>query len=313
MKKKIKKIIMTFAMVLMVMAAVKATTIEAKAAGLFDPVYYAQTYPDVVAALGTDATVLYNHYISFGQKEGRIPYAGGQPGGIVDGIVGTTAQPQPQAPTTTGQLQTATGLPLPSPENPIIISPCTGSKYDLVYDLSNWTAEQWDNFYKRQAEFDASEYAKVGWTEAQVQERLLSLKSMFPEGTVVGSCGAGASKIEKALYGTSRDFPLGYDKNEQRVIPIGMVWANGRLLNEDNLRNLIRVGDRLQTKGTDNAGHVMIVLSHDDYGITVVESSWNGDEAMHWGRKISWNELENGGNDIYSMANKLVSINHRGY
>lgn len=283
------------------------------APGQFDPIYYAQTYPDVAVALGTDATVLYNHYITYGQKEGRIPYAGGQPGEAVNGIAGTTAQTQPQAPATTGQLQTATGLPLPSPENPIIVSPCTGSKYDLVYDLSNWTAEQWDNFYKRQAEFDASGYVKVGWTEAQVQERLLSLKSMFPEGTVVGSCGAGASKIEKALYGASRDFPLGYDKNEQRVIPIGMVWANGRLLNEDNLRNLIRVGDRLQTKGTDNAGHVMIVLSHDDYGITVVESSWNGDEAMHWGRKISWNELENGGNDIYSMANKLVSINHRGY
>lgn len=102
MKKKINKIIMTFAMVLMMMAAVKATTIEAKAAGLFDPVYYAQTYPDVAEALGTDATVLYNHYVNFGQKEGRIPYAGGQPGEIVDGIEGSTTEtPAVQTPTAT--------------------------------------------------------------------------------------------------------------------------------------------------------------------------------------------------------------------
>lgn len=39
----------------------------------FDPVFYAETYEDVAAALGTDADALYNHYINFGQKEGRFP------------------------------------------------------------------------------------------------------------------------------------------------------------------------------------------------------------------------------------------------
>lgn len=282
------------------------------APGQFDPIYYAQTYPDVAVALGTDATVLYNHYITYGQKEGRIPYAGGQPGEAVNGIAGTTAQTQPQAPATTGQLQTATGLPLPSPENPIIVSPCTGSKYDLVYDLSNWTAAQWDYFYKKQAEFDASEYAKVGWTEAQVQERLLSLKEMYPEGTVVGTCGAGAGKIQNALYGNPRDWTIGYDKNEQQVLPIGFVYLGGKYRKDGNLKDIVRVGDILYTKGPGQA-HVSVVLSRDDYGITVVDSNWNNDEAMHWGYRISWNELENGGPTIYQEQNKWSRLQYAYY
>lgn len=52
----------------------------------FDASYYAATYPDVVAAFGTDANALYQHYKTFGIKEGRLPYAAGT------AIVATTAQ-----------------------------------------------------------------------------------------------------------------------------------------------------------------------------------------------------------------------------
>ena len=48
--------------------------ISAKADG-FDATYYAAKYPDVVNGLGTDPTVLYNHYISFGVNEGRFQNA----------------------------------------------------------------------------------------------------------------------------------------------------------------------------------------------------------------------------------------------
>ena len=41
---------------------------------LFDPVYYATKNPDVVAILGTDEAVLYQHYLLAGSKEGRLPY-----------------------------------------------------------------------------------------------------------------------------------------------------------------------------------------------------------------------------------------------
>ena len=42
---------------------------------LFDAEFYANTYPDVKAALGTDEAVLYNHYVTCGKNEGRLPYA----------------------------------------------------------------------------------------------------------------------------------------------------------------------------------------------------------------------------------------------
>lgn len=43
--------------------------------GLFDPVYYAKKNQDVVAAYNSaDKNILYQHYLSAGQAEGRLPY-----------------------------------------------------------------------------------------------------------------------------------------------------------------------------------------------------------------------------------------------
>lgn len=42
---------------------------------IFDADYYAQAYPDVAAAVGTDVNALYNHYVTYGQHEGRFPTA----------------------------------------------------------------------------------------------------------------------------------------------------------------------------------------------------------------------------------------------
>ncbi len=57
-------------------ASGSATVITMPDGGLFDPVFYAKRYPDVAAVLGTNAAVLYNHYLYFGIAEGRIPYEG---------------------------------------------------------------------------------------------------------------------------------------------------------------------------------------------------------------------------------------------
>ncbi len=56
------------------------TTISAEAAtfdyhAVFDATYYAAAYPDVVAAIGTDAELLYQHYVNSGMLEGRQPSA----------------------------------------------------------------------------------------------------------------------------------------------------------------------------------------------------------------------------------------------
>ncbi len=44
--------------------------VSVKAEG-FDANFYAQKYPDVVAVVGTDPGALYQHYVTFGCKEGR--------------------------------------------------------------------------------------------------------------------------------------------------------------------------------------------------------------------------------------------------
>ncbi len=59
--------------------------------GLFDPYFYAETYPDVKAAYGYNENLLYSHYKNYGRWEGRLPYAGG-------GNAQQAAPVQPQAP-----------------------------------------------------------------------------------------------------------------------------------------------------------------------------------------------------------------------
>jgi lipoprotein-anchoring transpeptidase ErfK/SrfK len=48
--------------------------VKAQASG-FDPVYYAQKYPDVVAVVGDSQQALINHYLTFGIGEGRFQNA----------------------------------------------------------------------------------------------------------------------------------------------------------------------------------------------------------------------------------------------
>ena len=38
---------------------------------VFDPVYYANRYPDVKAVFGTDAGLLFEHFKQYGMKESR--------------------------------------------------------------------------------------------------------------------------------------------------------------------------------------------------------------------------------------------------
>lgn len=52
----------------------------------FDPIFYATLYPDVVTIMGGTPDILYSHYLKYGMKEGRLPYAGALPGEKVEGI-----------------------------------------------------------------------------------------------------------------------------------------------------------------------------------------------------------------------------------
>ena len=56
---------------------VQAAPVTMADGNLFDAQYYATAYPDVVAVFGTDANMLYLHYVLAGKAEGRLPYAAG--------------------------------------------------------------------------------------------------------------------------------------------------------------------------------------------------------------------------------------------
>lgn len=72
--------------------AISATTVNVKAADSnFDPIYYANEYPDVVNVLGTDPGILYQHYVLFGVKEGRYQNQYEEDNGLVNtSNIGTT-------------------------------------------------------------------------------------------------------------------------------------------------------------------------------------------------------------------------------
>lgn len=100
-KNKLKKLPVIAAAAIIV--AVMNTPAQVMAAE-FDPVFYATVYADVAAVLGTDAEALYNHYITCGQKEGRVPYAGAAAGETVDGIMAAAGTEEIPVITDTGTI-----------------------------------------------------------------------------------------------------------------------------------------------------------------------------------------------------------------
>lgn len=75
MKKKILKTITAVCMATLISSTTAFAAPQTMPDGAtFDPQFYANTYPDVAAAMGTDSSALYQHYKTYGQKEGRLPY-----------------------------------------------------------------------------------------------------------------------------------------------------------------------------------------------------------------------------------------------
>lgn len=70
MRKRIRRLLMCGAAVL----TLSVNTLSVSAADMseyFDAAYYAEQYPDVVEICGTDEDALYEHYVTYGIKEGR--------------------------------------------------------------------------------------------------------------------------------------------------------------------------------------------------------------------------------------------------
>ena len=80
MKKALIRIIMTFAsaalICLIYSGKAQAAVKTMPDGGKFDASFYAATYEDVYKAFGMNEALLYQHYLQFGIKEKRLPYAG---------------------------------------------------------------------------------------------------------------------------------------------------------------------------------------------------------------------------------------------
>ena len=80
----LKKTLVSLSAALMATVAIFAIDVKVEAAPktmpdgtVFDAEFYAASYPDVVAAFGNNADVMYVHYVLFGKAEGRLAVAPG--------------------------------------------------------------------------------------------------------------------------------------------------------------------------------------------------------------------------------------------
>ena len=242
-----------------------------------DPLYYAALYPDVAAAVGTSPEALYNHYVNFGQKEGRIPYEGASGGESVDGTADTAADTV----AVTTPVQTTADIG----SGPFWLF-TDGEEVDKATFLQEKQ--------RLQQQFDAAGYVHVGWTEQQVQARLLSLKEQYPEGMKVGNCSSGAARITNGLYGDPYDIHVGWvaQGDDDVLMTVDGCVPKRSIASRSVAESSLRIGDEVYIKNSEGLGHVMVVLSRSSDGITVVESNQNSDMKMHWGRFISWAELD---------------------
>ena len=80
----LKKTLISLSAALLAAVGIFAVDIKVEAAPrtmpdgtVFDAEFYAASYPDVVAALGNNADIMYVHYVLFGKAEGRLAVAPG--------------------------------------------------------------------------------------------------------------------------------------------------------------------------------------------------------------------------------------------
>ena len=144
----------------------------------------------------------------------------------------------------------------------------------------------------------------MGWTEQQVKARLISVREKYPDSMKVGNCNTGAAKIRNELYGKASDFCVGSNGDGEWIHVDGFVPQIITGTHNAPLKEFVRVGDEVCTQGAGGIGHVFFVTARDDSGITVVES---GDKiGMRWNRRISWDALENGGDDQWTVIHRFM-------
>ena len=190
----------------------------------FDPVFYANKYPDVKAAFGTDAALLYQHYLLCGKAEGRWPNAAGPAG------TSTTVVVQP-----TGLLTTA-GTYLPEEY-----------VYNKIMGRKNVPGYTEGTYY----------------TNGTRYYNTVSCEGYGP-GHFLGM-GCYGYMMDMLEYATDYQCP---------IVKVPASWNNLPALH---------VGD---SPRTNNDQHTVVIteVHADGHTVTVTEANFNS--SVHWGRVI---------------------------
>jgi hypothetical protein len=264
---------------------------------VFDPQYYAQMYPDVVAAIGTDENALYNHYVQFGKAEGRKPYA-------------DATAPQQAA------NQAAAGVPAASPVTNKILA--LKSSYP---DGATWTSTSSYTTQSTYSGMRSTATACQGFCYL-VQDAVFGKQNYKRHKTGISDYvrkQVGKGNSYRMIQGNSTFLPIkmSYSSNDPE-------WAQVMAAEKDHMWIPIYADGRRIYDGTDakinadfeaiwkslqvgdmicDTNHAAIVLTKSDTGVTVVEGNYvlNGAPgAVKWGRTISKETMRVALYDVYS-------------
>lgn len=262
----------------------------------FDAEYYAQTYPDVAAAVGSDETALYNHYVQFGKAEGRKTYAAAATtespvassgnaavgNSVTDKIMSLkTTYPDGSAWSNGSSFTTQSTYPNMKSTG----TACQGFTY-LVQD-----AVFGKTTYKRHTT-GISKYirnkvgAGNGYTIVQGNATFVPTRDSYssndPEWSQVM-----AAENDRMWIAVNADRTRIYDGTDAKInAAFEKIWSS------------LQPGDMIC-----DANHAAIVLTKDDTGVTVVEGNVviNGAPGVvKWGRHISKETMRVALYDVYS-------------
>ena len=275
---------------------------------VFDPEFYAITYPDVAAAFGTDEAILYHHYVLCGSKEGRLPYA-----------------PNAVAPAATPVVAPSTGAKV-MPDGNLFDAVFYARKYpDVAAILGTDEAVLYNHYLlcgskegRLPYEFTAQELRNQ-----EIYHKIMALKEIYPQGMrwdesniyiqpkeenrdngwaglTRRACQAFAYTIQDAVFGSSTQFNWYRSglsdwcmaNSGGMIVSKKGVWIPVGYTGQDPVINAkfeeywskIQVGDAIA-----DCNHIVIVLTKEDDHVTVVEGNFNN--MVNWGRKITKEQL----------------------
>ncbi|MGI5984048.1 MAG: hypothetical protein ACOX8F_11625 [Sakamotonia sp.] len=123
--------------------------------------------------------------------------------------------------------------------------------------------------------------AGAGMTDEEAYEAIISLKETYPEGkkwtnentfrrnfSIGAGCAGFAYMVQDTLYGSSASYEV-HDRLD---------------------REALRVGDHIRMYNNQGGEHSVIILTIGKDFVTVAEGNFNS--SIHWGRRISMDDLE---------------------